>query len=116
MSAAGVGDGGSRLDDFLWLPMRYRWRWALAVCAVIGAGAHVPMVAEHLREAPYMGEEFIVLIVGCGLIAVAVLICDSAALYLLAVTTCGLAIIGYIMTRVVAFPALADDVGDWFDR
>jgi hypothetical protein len=101
--------------DFYWAPMRFRWRWALTVCAVIGAAAHVPVVGEHLRVAPYMGEEFIVLIVGCLLIGAAAPICDSAALYLLAVVAGGLAIAGYAATRIVAFPHLADDVGNWFE-
>jgi hypothetical protein len=103
------------IDDFLWLPMRFRWRAPLTVCVVISAAAHVPVVDEHLREAPYMGEEFIVLIIGCILIGVAALICDSAALYLLAVITCGLAIAGYLATRIVAFPRLGDDVGSWLE-
>jgi hypothetical protein len=103
------------MSDFLWLPMRYPWRWALTLCAAISALAHIPVVGEHLAEAPYMGEEFLVLIVGCTLIGVAALICDSAALYLLAVITCGLAIAGYAATRIVAFPRLADDVGNWFE-
>jgi hypothetical protein len=85
------------------------------IAAVIGALAHLPVVAEHLREAPYMGEEFIVLIVACLLIAVACLVCDSAAVYALAVLTCGLAVVGYILTRLVAFPELADDVGNWLE-
>ena len=103
------------MTDFFWLPMRSGWRWALAVCAAVGALAHLPVSPEHLREAPYMGEEFIVLAVGCALIGAAAVICDSAALYLLAVTACGLAITGYVATRVVAFPSLADDVGNWFE-
>ena len=101
--------------DFLWLPMRYRWRWALSLCVAISAVAHIPVVGEHLREAPCMGEEFLVLIVGCALIGIAALVCDSSALYLLAVITCGLAIAGYAATRIVAFPRLEDDVGNWFE-
>ena len=103
------------MSDFLWLPMQYRWRWALTVCAWVSAVAHIPLVGEHLREAPYMGVEFVVLIVGCMLIGAAALICDSQALYLLAVVACGLAIAGYIATRTIAFPSLADDVGNWLE-
>jgi hypothetical protein len=110
-----TGPDPEALTDFFWAPLRFRWRWALTVCAVISAAAHVPVVGEHLLEAPYMGEEFIVLIVGCLLIGAAALICDSVALYLLAVIACGLAITGYAATRIVAFPRLADDVGNWFE-
>jgi hypothetical protein len=110
-----TGADTEALTDFFWAPLRFRWRWALTACAVISAAAHVSVVGEHLRVAPYMGEEFIVLIVGCLLIGAAALICDSAALYLLAVTACGLAITGYAATRIVVFPRLADDVGNWFE-
>jgi hypothetical protein len=102
-------------DDFLWKPMGHRYRWLMAACATVSAAAHVPVVAVHLREAPYMGEEFIVLIIGCVLIALAALIGDTAAVYLMAVIACGLAITGYVLTRIIAFPALADDVGNWFE-
>lgn len=105
----------ARLDTFLWAPMRSRLRWPLAVCAIISAAAHLPVLGEHLHEAPYMALEFLVLIAACLLIAAASLICDSAALYALAAVTCGLAIAGYVLTRVVALPALADDVGNWFE-
>jgi hypothetical protein len=33
----------------------------------------------------------------------------------MAASTCGLAIGGYALTRLVALPALADDVGNWFE-
>jgi hypothetical protein len=108
-------DEDPSIDDFLWTPMGYRFRWLMAACAAISAAAHVPVVGEHLREAPYMGEEFIVLIIGCLLIALAALIGDTAGVYVMAVITCGLAITGYILTRIIAFPSLADDVGNWFE-
>lgn len=107
--------GSGQVAEFFWAPLRYRARWALVIAAVIGALAHIPVLVEHLREAPYMGEEFIVLMVACLLIAVACLVCDSAAVYALAVLTCGLAVVGYILTRLVAFPELADDVGNWLE-
>ena len=62
-----------------------------------------------------MAEEFVVLAAACTFLAVAALVCDSAAVYALAALTCGLAVVGYIATRLVAFPMLADDVGNWFE-
>jgi hypothetical protein len=47
--------------------------------------------------------------------ALAALVCDSPALYLLAVITCGLAIAGYPATRIVAVPRLEDDAGNRFE-
>lgn len=81
----------------------------------IGAGAHLPVIAPHLQEAPYMGEEFVVLTAACLLLGLAALVCDSPAVYALTVLTCGLAVAGYVATRLVAFPLLADDVGNWLE-
>lgn len=51
----------------------------------------------------------------CLLLAIAALMCDSAAVYSLVVLTCGLALAGYVATRLTAFPQLGDDVGNWFE-
>ena len=40
---------------------------------------------------------------------------DSPAVCLAAAMTCGLAIVGYGATRLVAFPLLADDVSNWLE-
>src|SRR5947209_11931949 len=84
--------------------LRDRLRWPLAAAAVVAAGAHIPVIAPHLKEAPYMGVLLTVLTVGCFTIAAAALLRDTVAVYALAVLTCGLAIIGYIATRTVTFP------------
>lgn len=62
-----------------------------------------------------MGWEFLVLIAACLCIAAGALMCDSGALYTAAAVACGSAVLGYAATRTVAFPHLADDVGDWFE-
>jgi hypothetical protein len=90
-------------------------RWIVATAALIAAVAHVPVIGPHLDEAPYMGILFIVLTVACLGIAGAISVRDSAALYAAAALTCGLAVLGYAATRLVAFPMLADDVGNWLE-
>jgi len=95
--------------------MRAGQRWVVAIAALVAAVAHVPVIAPHLDEAPYMGVLFIVLIVGCTAIALAALVRDSAAVYATATGTCGLALLGYAATRLVGFPQLADDVGNWLE-
>ncbi|MEP6697323.1 MAG: hypothetical protein ABJA34_10655 [Pseudonocardiales bacterium] len=90
-------------------------RWVVAAAAAAAAAAHVPVIAPHLREAPYMGVLFLVLTGACALLAVAALMRDTAAVYALSALTCGLAVLGYAATRLVAFPLLADDVGDWWE-
>ena len=95
--------------------MRSRLRWSLAALCVITAAAHLPVLGEHLREVPYIGVEFIVLIVACGLIAVAAPVWDTAGLYAIAATSSALAVAAYVVTRALALPGLADDVGDWLE-
>ncbi len=102
-------------SDFLWTPLQSRWRWPLVAATLVTAAAHVPVIGPHLHEAPYMGEEFIVLTVACLLLGLAAFVCDSSVVYSLTVLTCGMAILGYVATRLVAFPLLADDLGNWFE-
>jgi len=90
-------------------------RWVLAPAALVAAAAHLPVIGPHLAEAPYMGVLFIVLTAACVALAAAVMVMDTMAVYALAALTCGLAIVGYIATRLVAFPLLADDAGNWFE-
>ena len=101
------------LPSFASRPRRLPARWLVAAAAGIAAVAHVPVIGPHLEEAPYMGVLFIVLTAACGFLAIAALIRDSGLVYALTVATCGLAVIGYIATRLIAFPMLSDDVGNW---
>ena len=103
------------MRTYLLTPLRSRSRFLLAPAAIVAAAAHVPVIAPHLEEAPYMGVLFVVLTAACSALAVAGLVRDSAAVYALAVLTCGLAIVGYAATRLVSFPLLADDVGNWLE-
>jgi hypothetical protein len=105
----------NREHPFLMARLSLPQRWTLALAAVVAAVAHVPVIAPHLDEAPYMGTLFIVLTAACLVLAAAVLVRDTAAVYSLSVLTCGLAILGYAATRLVAFPMLADDVGNWWE-
>jgi len=97
------------------LPMRSTLRWLMATAAVSAAAAHIPVIAPHLNEAPYMGVLFILLTIACIALALAAITYDAPLVYLAAATICGLTIIGYAATRLVAFPMLADDVGNWLE-
>jgi hypothetical protein len=90
-------------------------RWSLAAAAAVAAVAHIPVIGPHLDEAPYMGVLFIVLTVACFGLAVTAVAFDSRAVYAASALTCGLAVVGYAATRLVAFPMLADDVGNWLE-
>jgi len=106
---------GRALDDFLWTPRHSPWRWPLAAATAVTAAAHLPVIGPHLREAPYMGEEFIVLTAACLLLGLAAVVCDSRAVYSLTVVVCGFALAAYAATRLIAFPQLAGDVGNWLE-
>jgi hypothetical protein len=88
-------------------------RWLLIPALLAAAVAHLPVIPEHLAEAPYMGALFVLLSAACVVIAATLISFDSALVYALAVVTCALAIAGYLATRMVAFPMLSDDVGNW---
>lgn len=92
-----------------------RFRPVVVLAAVIAAAAHIPVIAPHLAEAPYMGALFILLTTACLVLAATLTFHDGPVVYGLSVLTCGLAVIGYAATRLVAFPMLADDVGNWLE-
>ena len=88
-------------------------RTALTLAAATAAAAHVPVIAPHLDEAPYMGVLFVLFTGFCALVALAAPRLDDPRLYAAAATVCGAGIVTYAATRLVAFPQLADDVGNW---
>lgn len=96
-------------------PLNVPWRWVVIVAALVASIAHVPVIAPHLDEAPYMGVLFIILTLACAALAVTLIVRDGPVVYGLTVLTCGLAVIGYAATRLVAFPMLSDDVGNWLE-
>jgi hypothetical protein len=91
------------------------WRWVMVPAALAAAAAHLPVIRPHLDEAPYMGVLFVVLSAACVALASAAISWDTPLIYALSALTCGLAVLGYVATRVLAFPMLADDVGNWLE-
>lgn len=87
----------------------------LAGGAAVAAAAHVPVIGPHLEDAPYMGVLFVLLTWACLFLAAAAVTADDRVIYRLSLLTCGLAMLGYGATRLVAFPQLADDVGRWLE-
>lgn len=102
-------------DRVLGRSLDSRFRPVVVLAAVVAAAAHIPVIAPHLAEAPYMGALFILLSTACLVLAATLTFHDGAVVYGLSVLTCGLAVIGYAATRLVAFPMLADDVGNWLE-
>jgi len=92
-----------------------RFRPLVVLSAVVAAVAHIPVIKPHLSEAPYMGALFILLTAACLALAATLTFHDGIVVYALSILTCGLAVIGYAATRLVAFPMLSDDVGNWLE-
>lgn len=91
------------------------WRWVAVGAAVVAAVAHLPVTPEHLHEAPYMGALFAAFALAALAGAAALLLADTAPRYALLGSLCAVAVATYAATRLVAFPQLADDVGNWTD-
>jgi hypothetical protein len=87
--------------------------WTVSLLLLVAAAAHVPLVAEHLEEAPYIGVLFLALILTCTGLAVLVLVHDSPPVWLLSGAVCLLAVVAFLASRTVGLPQLADDVGVW---
>jgi hypothetical protein len=88
-------------------------RWGVIGLLLVAALAHVPVVPDHLREAPYMGVLFILFSVAAFAVATMLAAQPSRVWYLAAVVLCVAAVGAYVATRLIAFPELADDVGAW---
>ena len=88
-------------------------RLPAAAAALVAAAAHVPVIPDHLQEAPYIGWLFVGLSVLCVLGAIALLVDDSVAVWAVLGAGCAAAVLGYLFSRGPGLPAMADDVGDW---
>lgn len=92
---------------------RSPWRWPAAATGLVIVAAHIPVTPMHLSEAPYIGWSFVALEVAMAVLAVALLLRDTPLVWLAAGVVPTLAIAAYALTRSVAMPQIADDVGNW---
>jgi len=97
------------LTSAQWSP----WRWPAAALAVVIAAAHIPVTAEHLSEAPYIGWSFVALECVAVLLALMLVTRDIGITWMAAGIVPALAIAAYVVTRSVALPQISDDVGNW---
>ncbi len=82
---------------------------------LVAAAAHVPVIPEHLEEAPYMGVLFIGFTLAAFGVAAALAVSPTRAWYLATAGLSSAAVCAYVATRLVAFPQLAHDVGLWVE-
>jgi len=88
-------------------------QWAASALLLVAAGTHIPLVPDHLEEAPYVGWLFIALSVVCIALAVAILFVDEASVWVLSGVTCFAAVLAFLASRTVGLPQIGDDVGNW---
>lgn len=96
-------------------PLRSPLRWAAALTLVVAGAVHIPVTPEHLEEAPYIGYLFIALTAVCFLLALVILVADSAAVWTVSGAVTALALGAYLLSRSVALPQIGDDVGNWLE-
>jgi hypothetical protein len=88
-------------------------QWAASILLFVAAGTHVPLVREHLEEAPYVGWLFIALSVACIVLGVAILFLDSPGLWVVSGVVCFAAVVAFLASRTVGLPQIGDDIGNW---
>jgi len=89
------------------------FRWPTIALLFVASLAHVPVIPAHMEEAPYMGVLFVAFTVAAFGLAAALAVRPSRLVYVVAGPLCAAAVCAYVATRMVAFPQLADDVGNW---
>ena len=83
---------------------------------LVAAGvAHLPVTPEHLREAPYVGVSFAVFAAVAMALGAYLWRRPSRRAVAVSCALCGAAVLTYVATRMIAFPQIGDDVGNWLE-
>ena len=88
-------------------------QWCASFLLLVAAGTHIPLIEDHLDEAPYVGWLFIALSVVCIALAVVILFVDNPGVWLISGAVCLAAVVAYLASRTVGLPQIEDDVGNW---
>ena len=78
--------------------------------------AHIPLMADHLEEAPYIGVGFVLLSITGVLLAQLLISSDDHEVWIATGAVAALALLGYVLSRSVGLPQIHDEVGAWRDR
>lgn len=101
--------------DFWRRPLRSEDRLIGVIALLVTAATHVPLIRDHLEEAPYVGWLFIVLCAVSVGLAVLLAVRDSRAVWFASGATTLLATIAFLLSRTVGLPQISDDIGNWTD-
>lgn len=96
-------------------PLQSPLRRPAALLLLVVAIVHVPLIPEHLREAPYVGVLFILLVVVSAALAVLLVRSDTRIVWTATAVVMLLALVAYLVSRTVGLPQLHDDIGEWGD-
>jgi hypothetical protein len=88
-------------------------QWVASILLFVAAGTHIPLIREHMEEAPYIGWLFVALSVVCIVFGVAILFLDNPGLWLLSGLVCFAAVVAFLASRTIGLPQIGDDIGNW---
>jgi hypothetical protein len=88
-------------------------RGAAVLALLVTSATHVPLIREHLAEAPYVGWLFIALSVVAVALAAALLVADTPAVWALTGVVGAASVLAFVLSRTVGLPQIGDDVGNW---
>jgi hypothetical protein len=88
-------------------------QWCASFLLLVAAGTHIPLIQDHLEEAPYIGWLFIILSVVCIALAIVILFVDHVGVWVLSAAACFAAVVAFLASRTIGLPQIGDDVGNW---
>jgi hypothetical protein len=94
-------------------PLSLRLRWGAAALLLVTAVTHIPLVPEHLEEAPYVGALFIALSVVSVVFAGLLVFADTPAVWVASGLITLLAAIAFLASRTIGLPQIEDEIGNW---
>jgi hypothetical protein len=94
-------------------PLYSPLRWIASVMLLATAATHIPLVPEHLKEAPYIGMLFMALSTASVALAVLVVLADTPAVWAATGAMTLLAVIAFLTSRTVGLPMIGDEIGNW---
>jgi hypothetical protein len=97
----------------MYTPLASPLRWVAIVMLLGTAGTHVPLISEHLEEAPYVGVLFIVLSVASLVLAVLLVRWDTPLVWAASGVMTLLALVAFFASRTVGLPEIGGDIGNW---
>ncbi|HET7490210.1 MAG TPA: hypothetical protein VFJ85_19960 [Acidimicrobiales bacterium] len=89
---------------------------ATAIVGLMGiALIHLLDLPGKLKETPYLGFAYIVLIAGCALVALRLVHHDDRPTWYAAAVLAGATIAGYAINRTIGMPEATGDIGNWLE-